>query len=70
MAERRVLVFPATTDPAAASAALASALDQHVEAFRVWLLVARPTRDDALLQAEEFAATARQLAQRHTAGGA
>lgn len=63
MAHGVVLAFP---DPGAqqrAAQQAEAAREAHLAAFAEWLRVARPTRDDALLEAEAFAATARQMAQ-------
>ena len=63
MADATVVEFvtPLTVDRQ--TQRMQAARDEHLAAFAEWLRVARPTRDDAALEAEVFGATARQMAQ-------
>ena len=45
---------------------MANAREEHIMEFLAWLRHAHPSRDDALLEIEVFAATARQLAAVNT----
>lgn len=62
MTDGVVVAFP---DPGAAQRAAAdvvAARELHLAAFRRWIALARPSRDDAEIEAEVFASTARQMA--------
>lgn len=45
---------------------MVAAREAHIMEFLAWLRHAHPSRDDALLEIEVFAATARQLAAVNT----
>jgi len=64
-----VVPFPGPCQRQAAQDRLVAAREAHPAAFEAWLREGAPARDDADLEAEVFAATARQLVLRHTRGG-
>lgn len=64
-----ILSFPDMPAAAAredAEVMLRSVCDAHLQAFQHWLLTVRQGRDDAALEIEVFAASARQLVLRRT----
>lgn len=66
MSRGTVVLFPNTPEARAAAARLEAAREAHIQAFQDWLRVAAPSRDDAEMETEIFAGTARQLTTRHT----
>lgn len=64
-----VVPFPGPCQRQAAQDRLVAAREAHLAAFEAWLREGALARDDADLEAEVFAATARQLVLRHTRGG-
>lgn len=66
MSDSNVVELPPEAKAAAAYRLMANAREEHIIEFLAWLRHAAPSRDDALLEIEVFAATARQLAAVNT----
>lgn len=69
MADGVVVPFPDREAPAQAAEALTRAREAHLTGFEAWLRQANPSRDDAELEIEVFAASARQMVQLYTRRG-